>query len=173
MSVLSWIVFFSVFFGIYFANVAFDQMVYKKWKFKQSIFVVIFMFGFGLISIQVSDVVAYLYVKNNIEHHWEEQIVSVQEVKKVVRSREQEGQFFLGIGNMYERETLRISKVNKDGTLSRDRIYTADCRFLKADKKQKKIEYVRNVCVYKNPADKKFFSNSYDVSDGFYKVYIL
>lgn len=173
MSILSLIAFVAVLCGVYVGNVVLDRLVKKQWKFKPGFFTLIFAFCFAMISIYVSNMAAYFYVENNVEYHWKQEIISTQEIENIVRNREQEGSFFFGIGNMYERETLRFSRINKDGTRSRERIYTADCRFLKTDKKQERIEYVRNVRIYKNPADQVFFKNEYDVSDGFYKVYTL
>jgi hypothetical protein len=173
VSTLSWIVFLAVLFTVYLSNTVINRFVYKKWNFRVSLLLAAMALANAFFAVAMSGTYADEYVKNNVEHHWEERIISVQNVRNVVRNREQEGNFFFGCGNTRERETLRYTIINEDGTYSRDKKYTAECILLKTDKQQKKIVFVRNVRVYKNPLEQKFFKNNNDVSDGFYKVHIL
>lgn len=172
MGTLSWIIFAVVLVVVYLSNFLIDGLIRKKWKLKISFSSFLFLCLAALFFVYLSDNSVSDYVAKNVPHEWKEEILSVQVVEDVSRSREQEGSFFLGIGDTHERETFRYTIVREDGTRVREKLYTSDCSILKVDKKQK-VVYVRNVRVYKNPADRKFFHNSHDATNGFYKVYIL
>ncbi len=171
-STLNWIVFAAVFFVLYASNVVADRIVRKKWILKRSLW--FFYFGFVLcyISILPSDYLANTIVKARVPCQWKEVAVLTQDVEDVVRTREKEGSFFLGFGSTNERETFRYSVIKEDGSKLRDKVYTSDCVIMKAEKK-KRIVYVRNVRIYKDPADREFYCNTFDRSDGFYRAYIL
>jgi len=173
MSTLNWIVFIAVLAGLYLFNVAMDRSIHKQWKFKISSLAFIFMALISLVAVNLSDMFVDEYVKKNVPNEWQEQVLSTQQVEDVVRSREKEGSFFFGIGDVTERETFRYAVVNEDGSRVRDKLYVSQCYILKAQDKKQKILYLRNVRVYKNPEDKKFFQNSYDKTSGFYRVYLL
>jgi len=173
MSVFNWVVFVSILFGIYLSGVLYTRIARKKWNFKVALggitWVIIMFFPISYIS----DFFAHLYVKKNISYEIREEVISEQKIDDIVRDREKEGNFFLGFGSIRERETFRYSIKNQDGTIKRERIYTADCLILKSDDKNQKVLHVKKVRIYKNPKDMEFWKNDYDSSDGFYKVYIL
>ena len=109
-----------------------------------------------------------VYVELNVPHEWKQQVVSKNEIEDITKNREREGSFI----NMYERETFRYTIIKPDGKRVRERVYTADCVILKAEKSPT-VSYVKKVRVYKNPKDKILFGNNDDVGNGFYEVAIL
>lgn len=173
MNTLNWIVFAVVLSSVYLSNVLIDRCVHKQWRLKVSLLACVLMFSISAALASSADIFANEYVKIKIPCEWIEQVVSTQEAEDIVRGREKEGSFFFGFGNVYERETFRYTSKRKDGLSVREKIYTADCYILKADNKRQKVVYLKNVRVYKNPEDKKFFGSSMDVTKGFYKVYLL
>ena len=172
MSTLNLIVFLVSIAGMYFVGVVGDKMVKKKWDFKVSIFQSFLALVVAMFFVAASDHHADEYVSSYVPHEWKEIIVSSENIEDISRGRELEGSYFLGIGNTRERETFRYTSLSDDGTRARKKLYTSDCYILKAGEKQQ-VLYVKNVRIYKNEADRKFFKNMYDSKHGFYKVYIL
>jgi hypothetical protein len=172
MSTLNLIVFAFVFLSTILSFIVADRIVKKKWIFKMSPFFIFIALILALFSLRASDCMSDEFVKLNVAHEWKEQIITTQNVEDVVRSREKEGSFFFGIGDTYERETFRYTVLNDDFSKSREKLYTNGCIILKANDGKQKIVYLRNVRAYKDPADKKFFQNMHDHSDGFYRVYL-
>lgn len=172
MSTLNLIVFAVVFFITYLVGVFTDRYMKKKWIFKVSLSFLLIALLLGTFSLRASDKIADDYVNLNVAHEWKERIVSVQEVEDVVRSRENEGFLVLGCGWLSERETFRYTIVKKDGVRLREKLYTHNCSILKAEK-QKQIQFIQRVRVYKNSDDEKFFKNAFDHSEGSYRAYVL
>lgn len=168
MSIISLIVFIVVLLFTYLATISVDRFFNGEWNFKLKLSSLFMPLITAAVYVFCSDFFVDNYVNKNVPHEWREETVFVQNVEDVSRRFEKEGNFL----NIHERETFRYTVVREDGLRVREKLYTSDCFIMKADKKQQ-IVLVRNVRIYKNPADKKFFSNTYDKRNGFYKVFLL
>jgi lipopolysaccharide export LptBFGC system permease protein LptF len=167
-------VFISGLAGIYISSVLFQRITgEKKWNFKFDKFSLFLTVVFSFVFANFADVLSDEYVKRKIQHEWVEKVVSTQIITDVVRSKEQEGSFFLGIGDIKQKETFRYSILNADGSINRDKLYATECEILKAQDGEQKVLLVKKIRIYKNPDEKKFYQNHHDETNGFYRVYLL
>ena len=172
MSTLNFLVFFGSIASMYVFNILFDRFVFKKWNWQIGFSMAAMGIFLAFWAVWMSDMHADLRVAMKVPHEWKEQILAIENIEDVSRSREQEGHSFLLVGGVAERETFRYTIVNHDGSKVRGKTYVADCVIYQSADGRQRIEEVRKVREYKNPQDKIFYQNRYDKKESFYRVYL-